>query len=88
MNFALPLVVSDKVGCASDLVRPGWNGIRRSPPDVEALAEAIGTLVAEPEKRTRYGQRGRELVDAVQHRAVRGRGSWTPASARVSRRLR
>ena len=63
MNFALPLVVSDKVGCASDLVRPGWNGIVVPHRDVEALADAVGTLVADPEKRTRYGQRSRELVD-------------------------
>ncbi len=26
LNFGLPVVVSDKVGCAADLVRPGWNG--------------------------------------------------------------
>ena len=26
LNFGLPVVVTDKVGCAADLVRPGWNG--------------------------------------------------------------
>ena len=63
MNFALPLVVSDKVGCASDLVRPGWNGLVVPHQDVDGLADAIGTLVADPETRARFGQRSRELVD-------------------------
>lgn len=64
LNFALPVVVSDKVGCAEDLVRPGWNGFVVRPGDVDALAQAIGVLVAEPAARTELGARGRGLVDA------------------------
>ena len=64
LNFALPVVVSDKVGCAEDLVRPGWNGFVVDHMDVGALARAIGTLVAEPGARAMLGARGRTLVDA------------------------
>ncbi|HKE13982.1 MAG TPA: glycosyltransferase family 4 protein [Kofleriaceae bacterium] len=63
LNFSLPVIVSDRVGCAEDLVRPGWNGFVVDHADVGALARAIGTLVAEPGARTMLGARGRTLVD-------------------------
>jgi glycosyltransferase involved in cell wall biosynthesis len=63
MNFALPLVVSDKVGCASDLVRPGWNGFVFPHRDLDALAHAIRNLVEHPGMRAAFGERSRELVD-------------------------
>src|SRR5262249_38911560 len=56
-------IVSDRVGCAEDLVRPGWNGFVVGHTDVGALARAIGTLVAEPGARVLMGARGRSLVD-------------------------
>ena len=64
LNFSLPVVVSDRVGCAEDLVRPGWNGFVVGQADVEALARAIGMLVAEPGARALWGARGRSLVDS------------------------
>jgi glycosyltransferase involved in cell wall biosynthesis len=63
MNFGLPLVVSDKVGCARDLVRPGWNGFVVPHQDLGALSLAIETLVTEPETRAQFGRRSRALVD-------------------------
>ena len=63
LNFSLPVIVSDRVGCAEDLVRPGWNGFVVGHADVGALARAIGTLVAEPGARTMLGARGRTLID-------------------------
>jgi len=63
LNFSLPVIVSDRVGCAEDLVRPGWNGFVVGHADVGALARAIGTLVAEPGARAMLGARGRTLVD-------------------------
>ena len=63
MNFGLPLVVSDKVGCGPDLVRPGWNGFVVAHRDVEALAHAIETLADQPEMRAEFGRRSRSLVD-------------------------
>src|SRR4029079_5398559 len=44
MNFGLPIVASDKVGCADDLVHEGKNGFVVCHQDVDALAGAIGRL--------------------------------------------
>jgi glycosyltransferase involved in cell wall biosynthesis len=63
MNFGLPIVVSDRVGCAEDLVRPAWNGFVVPHREVAALAEAIETLVASAERRAEFGQRSLGLVD-------------------------
>jgi glycosyltransferase involved in cell wall biosynthesis len=62
MNFALPVVVSDKVGCGADLVRSGENGFAVAHDDVHALAGAVCTLVADAGLRERYGARSRKIV--------------------------
>ncbi len=62
LNFGLPVVVSDKVGCAADLVRPGWNGFVVPAGEPQPLAEALETLVADEGLRCSFGRRGRELV--------------------------
>jgi glycosyltransferase involved in cell wall biosynthesis len=41
----------------------GETGFRPPPGDVEALAEAIRTLAAEPERRERYGAAGRRRFE-------------------------
>lgn len=41
MNFGLPLIVSETVGCAKDLVNPGINGLLYPEGDIKALASAI-----------------------------------------------
>ncbi len=63
MNFSLPVVVSDRVGCAEDLVRPAWNGFVVPHRNLEALAHAIGTLVADEDMRRAFGAHSRDLVD-------------------------
>lgn len=64
MNFALPIIVSDKVGCGADLVRPGWNGFVVGHADVAGLAAAIDVLVASPGLRRIFGLRSLALVEA------------------------
>ncbi|MBV8270162.1 MAG: glycosyltransferase family 4 protein [Planctomycetaceae bacterium] len=63
MNFGLPVVVSDRVGCAANLVRPGENGMivdhRRPGP----WAEALTTLASDAALRQAYGRRSREIVE-------------------------
>jgi glycosyltransferase involved in cell wall biosynthesis len=61
MNFGLPIVVWDQVGCAEDLVRDGWNG--RVVAGRSALEGALAELVAEPQVRKTYGDRSRQLID-------------------------
>lgn len=62
MNFSLPVVVTDKVGCASDLVREGWNGFVVDHQRVDALAETIGTLVKDREMRQSLGRRSYDMI--------------------------
>ena len=61
MNFSLPIIVSDKVGCA-DLVRPGWNGFVVPHRNIEDLAEAMARLVGDEERRREFGERSFKLV--------------------------
>jgi glycosyltransferase involved in cell wall biosynthesis len=63
MNFSLPVVVSDMVGCGADLVRPDWNGFVFPHDNFGALASALARLVTDPGLRDRFGARSRELVD-------------------------
>jgi glycosyltransferase involved in cell wall biosynthesis len=58
----LPLVLSDRVGAAYDLLRDGENGFLVPADDVDAAAEAIRKLAADRDLRERMGKRSRELV--------------------------
>jgi glycosyltransferase involved in cell wall biosynthesis len=64
MNFGLPVVVSDKVGCAADLVRSGENGVVVAHDSVAALAAAIRALVTDGALRKRFGAASRRIVDS------------------------
>ena len=57
----LPLVLSDRVGAARDLLRDGDNGFLVRADDEDAAAEALGKL-RDPALRRRMGERSRELV--------------------------
>ena len=59
----LPLVLSDRVGAAYDLLRDGENGFVVPAEDVGAAADALRRL-ADPALRRRMGARSRELVRA------------------------
>ena len=58
----LPLVLSDQVGAAYDLLRDGENGALVPTGNVEAAAAAIRALAADPEARLAQGARSRELM--------------------------
>jgi glycosyltransferase involved in cell wall biosynthesis len=60
----LPLVLSDRVGAAYDLLRDGQNGFLVPADDVDAAAAAIRKLADHAELRRRMGERSRELVSA------------------------
>jgi glycosyltransferase involved in cell wall biosynthesis len=64
MNFALPMIVSDKVGCGADLARPGENGAIVPYDDTQALSRAIARFVADASLRRAYGARSAEIVSA------------------------
>ena len=56
-----PLIAADVPG-AREAIRPGVTGLLVPPHDIEALADAIAALAADPQRRARMGQAGRQLV--------------------------
>lgn len=60
----LPLVLSDRVGAAHDLLRDGENGYLVPADDIRAATDALHELALDPELRRRMGERSRELVRA------------------------
>ena len=81
----LPLVLSERVGAAGDLLEDGENGFLVAVDDVPATANALETLCSDPALRARFGARSAELAaawgyepseegfDAAVHAAVEGR---------------
>src|SRR5581483_3191529 len=62
MCFGLPVIASDAVGAAPDLVRPGENGWTYPVGDVDALARALEAAVEDPARRSAMGRRSRAIV--------------------------
>ena len=62
MNFGLPIIVSDRVGCAADLVRSGENGRIVPHDDTAKLADAMLRLALQPETRRAFGERSADIV--------------------------
>ena len=58
----LPLVLSDRVGAAPDLLEDGENGFLVPAGDVVAAAAALRRLAGDADERRRLGARSRELV--------------------------
>jgi glycosyltransferase involved in cell wall biosynthesis len=58
----LPLVLSDRVGAAHDLLRDGENGFLVPADDVDAAARAIKALASDAELRRRMSEASREIV--------------------------
>lgn len=57
-----PIVTTDAPGCR-EIVHHGENGLLVPVRDADALADAIRTLLDDPELRSRMGNAGRELVE-------------------------
>jgi len=62
MNFQLPIVVSDMVGCAVDLVKHGENGFVFSSDSLDQLVEYLLTLVDSAELRHIMGLRSSQRI--------------------------
>jgi glycosyltransferase involved in cell wall biosynthesis len=59
----LPIVATDIPGCQG-VVEEGASGYLVPVKDTAALAARLGSLVADPDRRARLGQRGRAIVEA------------------------
>ena len=62
MNFDLPVVVSDKVGCAADLVHHAENGYVFPHDRPDELARYLTLLITDPARRALFGQRAAETI--------------------------
>jgi len=60
---ARPIVTTDVPGCR-DIVRQGINGLVVPPRNAPALAEAIATLLKDPDRRGQMAARGRQIAAA------------------------
>ncbi|CAF0694449.1 glycosyltransferase family 4 protein [Candidatus Methylacidithermus pantelleriae] len=63
MNFGLPIIVTERVGCAPDLVLEGENGFVVPAGDPVFLAKAIDRVLGDPALRARMGEVSREIVN-------------------------
>ena len=61
-SCGLPLILSDHVGAAHDLLRPGENGVLVPPDDLAATTAALRELADDGSLRLRFGERSREIV--------------------------
>jgi glycosyltransferase involved in cell wall biosynthesis len=62
MCAGLPVIVTEEVGCAPDLVRNGVNGYRYPAGDVQALASHLESLATDTVARRRMGEASRQLI--------------------------
>jgi glycosyltransferase involved in cell wall biosynthesis len=63
MNAGRAIIVSDKVGCASDLVKNGQNGYVVPADDSEALAGTLAQAICDPARLKAMGERSKQTID-------------------------
>ena len=64
MAAGLPVLVSDRCGCASSLVEANSNGWTFPPDDIAAMAARMRDLANLPDGGKAFGQRSREIIAA------------------------
>jgi glycosyltransferase involved in cell wall biosynthesis len=64
MNAAKPVIVTDQVGAAPDLVRDGENGYVVPVGDPAALARRLQDIICDPDKARRMGERSLEIIQS------------------------
>jgi glycosyltransferase involved in cell wall biosynthesis len=62
MASGLPVLVSNRCGCARDLVRDGENGWTFDPADEGQLADLMQSIASDEDARERMGARSREII--------------------------
>lgn len=63
MSAGLPVIVSEEIGAAADLVRHGESGFLFPGGDVDALTERLRLLVQNPDLRRTMGERSRQIME-------------------------
>lgn len=62
MNFSLPVIVSDMVGCGSDLVNHGENGFKFNNGDIKGLSQKLDILIKNKNKRKKFGEESFKII--------------------------
>lgn len=62
MNFGLPIITTDMVGAAPDLVKHGENGFIYPVGDIDKLAGCLSRLIDDDELRGRMGKRSLDII--------------------------
>ncbi len=62
MAVGLPVLVSNRAGCAPDLVHEGYNGFLFSPDDLDQLTKLMVLMSSEQVNLSSMGQASRELI--------------------------
>ena len=62
MNFALPIITTDQVGAAYDLIKHGKNGFVYPVGQLEKLLNYLLKLLKEPDLRKKMGQSSLRIV--------------------------
>ena len=62
MQFGLPVIVSDRVGCHRDLVEDHETGSVFISGDVDSLAQALGKIACSPDTARRQGHNARKRI--------------------------
>ncbi len=68
MCAGLPIVLSEEIGCAEDLVTSGVNGSVHKAGDVKGLADALRPLLVDSAHRARAGQASRARMETWSYR--------------------
>jgi glycosyltransferase involved in cell wall biosynthesis len=63
MNAGRPVIASDRVGAARDLVREGVNGFVYPFGDIAGLAERLREALGDPQRLAAMGTESRRIID-------------------------
>jgi glycosyltransferase involved in cell wall biosynthesis len=63
MSVGKPVIVTDSVGCAYELVKNNVNGLIVPEKDIEALSSAAIRLLSDDEARARMGKESKRTID-------------------------
>lgn len=83
MACGLPVLVSDQVGCAEDLVRYGENGYTFDPTDINALAQLMARVIGDDDKRARMGVESQRII-AGHSCDIGAQNLWKAVDAAIS----
>jgi glycosyltransferase involved in cell wall biosynthesis len=62
MASGLPVLVSNRCGCAADLVKKGENGWTFDPSNEEQLADLMMRISSDEDGRLKMGEKSREII--------------------------